>query len=137
MKTEADSWNAVRIAADQRRHEQAERGHNLAAEAARWFDRVKEFRSAADELMVLQTPTATDRRLHRAYLSQIIAAGEELAILARLQDIAINPQGITIEVIEAELELLHASLAGEHFFSADQRRAILSEVFEHGAQPKA
>lgn len=84
--------------------------------------------------MVLQAPTEADRRFHRAYLTQIIADGEELAILARLQELTPNLQGITLEAIEAELELLHATLAGEHYLSSEQRQTILAEVFEHGAK---
>ncbi|MBI4660022.1 MAG: hypothetical protein HY735_14370 [Verrucomicrobia bacterium] len=137
MNTVSEGWDTARKAAEQRRDDQIERGKTLATQATRWFDRVKEFRSAADQFMVLQTPSETDRRLHRAYLAQIIAAGEELAILCRVQDLAPNSPGITLEAIEAELELLHGTLAGEHYLSATQRQAILAEVFEHGAQSKA
>ena len=137
MSTVSDRWKTARLAAEQRHHEEGERGQHLADQASRWFQRVKEFREAADEFMVLQTPTEADRRFHRAYLSQIIAEGEELAIFCRLQDLTPNPQRITFEAIEAELELLHATLAGEHYLSRDQRQAILAEVFEHGAKSKA
>ncbi|MBM3832917.1 MAG: hypothetical protein FJ403_06530 [Verrucomicrobia bacterium] len=137
MGTVSDTWKAVRAAAEQHRRDQTERSENLVQESIRWFDRVKEFRAAADESMVLQTPSDEDRRIHRAYLVQVIATGEELAMLARVQEIGPNTQGITIEAIEAELELLHASLAGEHYLSSDQRQTILNRVFGHGAKSEA
>ncbi|MBM3837709.1 MAG: hypothetical protein FJ398_07050 [Verrucomicrobia bacterium] len=137
MSTVTDRWETARRAAERRHREAIERDQHLGNQVARWFERVEEFRAASDEIMVLQTPTEADRRFHRAYLTQIIADGEELSILARLQDVPPTPQGINLEAVEAELELLHATLAGEHYLTSEQRQSILSEVFEHGAKSKA
>ncbi len=138
MSTITRSWSAARRASDQRRLVQVERSQSLAAQAARWFDRVKEFRAATDEFMVLQTPTAADRGFHRAYLVQVIASGEDLFLLAQMQNIgSSSAESVPLEAIEAELELLHASLAGEHYLSPEKRDAILNEVFAHGPQSAA
>jgi len=137
MNMVSQHWDTARRAVEQRHQAESEREQNLADQASLWFKRIKEFRANADQVMVLQTPTDADRRFHRAYLAQVIAAGEELAILARLQEIAPNKEGITMEAVEAELELLYATLAGEHLLSVEQQQIILKNVFEHGAQSQA
>ena len=55
-------------------------------------------------------------------------------MLAHIQGIPANPQGITLEAMESELDLLYAALVGEHILSIDQRESLLSEVFDNGSK---
>jgi hypothetical protein len=50
----------------------------ILAEASSWFERVRQFREAEMEMLVLQEPAPADLRFHRAYPSQTLAREESL-----------------------------------------------------------
>jgi hypothetical protein len=115
-----------------------ERGHaddvarqvSLLAETSAWFERVRQFRETEAEMLVLQTPAAPELRLHRAYLSQLIAQGESLAIRARLHGLPPNNSGISLDAVEAELESLSLTHAQWHSGMTESgKHQLLQEVF--------
>ena len=109
---------------------QSNRHQALVAEADSWFKAVRQFRQAELSELVLREPGPRDLRFHRAYLAQVIAAGEQLAILSDLNGLPENPAGITLESIEAELESLYHTQAGYHGgMTAGRKKQILEEVF--------
>jgi hypothetical protein len=86
--------------------DESARQASLLAEAAAWFERVKQFRETEMATLVRQGPSVTDLRFHRAYLTQITAQGESLAIRVMLHGLPANNSGITPGAIEAALEAL-------------------------------
>ena len=117
--------------------ERIERGHadeasrqaSLLAEGAGWFERVKQFRETEMEMMVLEEPGAAEMRLHRAYLVQILAQGESLAIRVRLHGLPQNQAGITAEAIDAELVGLGLTQAQWHSgMTAVRKSQLLREL---------
>jgi hypothetical protein len=113
---------------------QTVRNEALVAEAKAWFRSVRKFRETEMSEIVLREPSPRDLRFHRAYLAQVIAAGEQLAILADVNGLPQNPEGITLEAIEAELEALYHTQVGYHGgMSAARKEQILNEVF---SEPK-
>jgi hypothetical protein len=118
--------------------ERIERGHadevarqaSLLAETSTWFERVRQFRETEAEMMVLQAPAASALRLHRAYLSQLIAQGESLVIRVRLHGLPPNHSGISLGAVEAELESLSLTHAQWHSGMTEARKhELFQEVF--------
>jgi hypothetical protein len=115
---------------------QSNRNQALLAEAASWFKAVRQFREAELSEVVLREPGPRDLRFHRAYLAQVIAAGEQLAVLADLNGLPANRDGISLEAIEAELESLYHTQAGYHGgMTATRKQEILQEVFGEPQHP--
>lgn len=128
--TEYPQWEAVGRTLEQSWHLQSARNRALFAEASAWFNAVRKFREAERSEIILRDPSPRDLRFHRAYLAQVIAAGEQVAVLADLNGIAENPEGITLEAIEAELESLYHTQAGYHGgMTSARKQEILKEVF--------
>jgi hypothetical protein len=115
--------------------EEAARQVSLLAETSAWFERVRQFREAEMQLMVLQDPTASDMRFHRAYLVQITAQGESLAIRAMLHGLPTNHSGISLGAIEAALESLSLTQAQWHSGMTETRKQDL--VQEVLGEPKS
>lgn len=129
-------WEAVGRTVEASWQSQSNRNQALVAEASSWFKAVRQFREAELSEMVLREPGPRDLRFHRAYLVQVIAAGEQLAILADLNGLRENPEGITLESIEAELESLYHTQAGYHGgMTAERKNQILQEVFGEPQSP--
>ena len=123
-------WEALGRTVEASWHSQLNRRQALVAEASAWFNTVRQFRQAELSEIVLREPGPRDLRFHRAYLAQVIAAGEQLAILGDLTGLPENSEGITLESIEAELESLYHTQAGYHGgMPADRKKQILEEVF--------
>jgi hypothetical protein len=84
--------------------DESSRQASLLAETSAWFERVRQFRETEMEIMVLRDPDPTEKRFHRAYLTQIIAQGESLVVRSMLHGLPPNEHGITVPSIEAELD---------------------------------
>ena len=125
--------------------ERIERGHadeenrqaSLLAEASAWFERVRQFRDAELELMVLREPSTPDQRFHRAYLTQVLAQGESLAIRVRLHGMPHNAAGLSLGAIEAELASLALTQAQWHSGMTQGRKEELLREFSGEQKPKA
>lgn len=102
----------------------------LYADLTLWQKKLEHFRKREDERMVLHEPTVEDLEIHKSLLRRLIADGEQL--LAQIRQIGLpeNPEGTTLESVDATLELLRADYRGWHeSMPAEKRRQILSEVF--------
>lgn len=123
-------WEAVSRKVEEAWRSQTNRNQALLAETTAWFSSVRQFREAECAELVLREPGPRDLRFHRAYLAQVIAAGEQLAILSELNGLPENPEGITLDAIEAELASLYHTLAGWHGgMTRVRKEQILQEVF--------
>jgi hypothetical protein len=129
-------WEAVGRTLEESRRSQSNRSQAVLAEAIAWFKAVRQFREAELSEVVLREPGPRDLRFHRAYLAQVIAAGEQAAILADINGLPENPDGITLEAIEAELESIYHTQVGYHGgMSAERKEQILHEVFGESQPP--
>ena len=112
------------------REDESSRQASLLAETSTWFERVRQFRETEMELMVLQDPTPTERRFHRAHLAQIIAQGESLVVRSMLHGLPHNEHGIGLHSIEAELDNLWLRQSQWHGEMTDARKKeLFQEVF--------
>jgi len=129
-------WEAVGRTMAESRQSQSNRSQAVLAEALFWFKAVRQFREAELSEIILREPGPRDLRFHRAYLAQIIAAGEQVAMLGDLNGLPENPEGITLEAIQAELESLYHTQVGYHGgMSAERKKQILQEVFGEPQPP--
>ncbi len=123
-------WEVVSSAVGEHLRSAEHRAQALVEEAALWFKAVRQFRDAELSELILRKPSPRDLRFHRAYLVQVIAAGEQLALLADLNGLPENPSGISLAAIEAELESLYDTLAGWHGgLTPARKEQILQGVF--------
>ncbi|MBI2926716.1 MAG: hypothetical protein HYY24_13550 [Verrucomicrobia bacterium] len=73
---------------------------------------------------------ARDLAFHQVCSVELIAAGEQLALLAALNGLPDNSEGISLAALEAELESLYDTLAGWHGgLTPARKEQILQEVF--------
>jgi hypothetical protein len=129
-------WEAVARTMDESRRSQINRGQAVLEEVRSWFKAVRQFREAELSEVVLREPGPRDLRFHRAYLAQIIAAGEQAAILVDLNGLPDNPEGQSFEAIEAELESLYHTQNGCHGgMSTERKEHISQEVFGEPQRP--
>ncbi len=81
-------------------------------------------------MMVLRTPAVADVRLHRAYLSQLTAQGESLAIRVRMHGLPPNNSGMSLGAVEAELESSSLTHGQWHSGMTEARKhQLFQEVF--------
>jgi hypothetical protein len=129
-------WEAVARTMDESRRSQINRGQAVLEEVRSWFKAVRQFREAELSEVVLREPGPRDLRFHRAYLAQIIAAGEQGAILVDLNGLPDNAEGLSLEAIEAELESLYHTQIGYHGgMSTERKEHILQEVLGEPQRP--
>jgi len=112
------------------RADESSRQASLLGETLSWFERVRQFREQELDTMILRDSAPTERRLHRAFLAQIIAQGESLAVRSLLRGLPPNDKGITKDAIEAELESL--LLTQDQWYSEmteARKQQLFEEVF--------
>jgi hypothetical protein len=128
--TASSRWEAVGQLVELNARDQFSRRYGVLAEAISWFKAVDLFRQAELAEMVLREPGRQDLRRHRACLAQVIAEGERLAMLAESDGLPANPEGITCEDIDAQLEALYDTLMGWHGgITQERRQQVMAEVF--------
>lgn len=100
------------------------------AEVAVWLKKIELFRNEEDERMFLQETTPEDLAMHKSLLQRLLADGDYLLSLIRQIGLPANIQGITLESVNATLDLLRADYRGLHEpMPAEKRAQILNEVF--------
>jgi hypothetical protein len=100
------------------------------AEVAVWLKKIELFRKGEDERMFLQEATTEDLAVHRSLLQRLLADGDHLLSLVRQIGLPANIEGITLESVDATLDLLRADYRGWHEpMPAEKRAQILKEVF--------
>jgi len=128
--TASSRWEAVGQLVELNARDQLSRRYGLLAEAISWFKAVDLFRQAELAEMTLRKPGPQDLRRHRACLAQVIAQGERLATLVDSDGLPANPEGITREDIEAQLEALYDTMIGWHGgITQERRQQVMAEVF--------
>ncbi len=109
----------------------------LAHQAAKWFQDIKEFRAWEDAHLFSDTaPTVLETRIHRYQLSALMTDGEMLllgmALNGNLQHLT---NGVTQESIEATQRCLQLTFVDWHGdMPKERRQALFAQVF-HDAQP--
>jgi hypothetical protein len=110
--------------------DESSRQASLLAEASTWFERTRQFRETEMEVMVLRDPEATEKRLHRACLAQMIAQGESLVVRTMLHGLPQNKHGITLHSLQAELDSLWLKQSQWHSEMTEVRKKeLFQEVF--------
>ena len=100
------------------------------AEVGVWLKKIELFRKGEAERMVSQEATPEDLAVHKTLLQRLLADGDHLLSLVRQMGLPDNGEGITLESVSANLDLLRADYRGWHEpLPAEKRAQILREAF--------